>query len=585
MSSFYLGNPLGLWALLALPVLVLIHALQQKAKRVRVSTLFLLEKVAPLSAEGARLERFRQSLPFWMQVLAVLFITWMLTEPRWIRPQSEQLVVVVLDTSASMGAFKTKVSEELSSRLPRWSATAGRTRFHLMVTDASAPPLYTGEDSAALLLALDEWQPLKAGHDPARALSIARGLVKRGAGMVVLVTDHPQAELSDVAVLSVGERVDNVGFTGVVLRPDEAGDSRLRWRALLRNAGAVEQTREWWVERRDGKGEVIRSARNRVALEPGMTVIVEGEFPPDVEEADVVVTPDAFALDDRVSMLKPRPRIVKVAVRVGVKTGELVKRLLAAVENVELVTADADVTLALMGDATETDAILIGTQATEDAKLDAAPVAAEHHALMRELNWSGLMTTTPENLPVLESDQPLLWKGSRPLALQRVTQNSAGNQVTQLFLNWDLTISNADRVPAVIVLLHRWLDERRDALPGERVDNFETGQRLALPQTDAKVILADGREARWTGTVPEMPGRFEVMADGKRIVRGVAQFADARESDFRQCATADTTGSFVSESAERSSESDPLTFVWALALLGCLLTAWGWKGRKSAIQH
>ena len=474
-----------------------------------------------------------------------------------------------------------KVSEELSARLQRWSDTAGRTRFHLMVTDASAPPLYSGEDRPALLKALDSWQPMKAGHDPAQALSTARGLVKRGAGMVVLVTDHSQDSLSDIAVLSVGEVVDNVGFTGVVLRPDEAGarDARLRWRALLRNAGTSTQTREWWVERRDGNGEVIRSARNPVTLEPGKTVVVEGEFPPDVEQAELVVTSDAFALDDRVAMLKPRPTKVKVEVRAGVEIGDLVKRMLVAMADVEVVSSDADVTISSIGDATETDAILLGSPAPDDAKLDAAPVAAEHHSLVRELNWAGLMTTTPENVPLLEGDVPLLWKGNRQLALQRRTQNNAGKPVTQLFLNWDMATSNASRVPSVLVLFHRWLDERRDALPGERTDNFETGQPLALPQTNAKVILADGSEQRWTGTVPEVPGRFEVIADGKRIVHGVAQFADARESDFRQCAPSDTTSSFVSESAERSSESDPLVFVWVLALLGCLLTAWGWNKR------
>lgn len=582
MSSFYLGNPLGLWALLALPVVVLIHALQQRARRVRVSTLFLLEKVAPLSAEGARLERFRQSLPFWMQILAVLFITWILSEPRWIRPQSEQLIVVVLDTSASMSAFKQGTRDKLSAELPKWSASAGRTRFHLMTSDVSAPPLYSGEDRAALLRAYDQWQPLKAGHDPARALSTARGLVSRGAGMVVFVTDQDQAVGADVAVFSVAEPRDNVGFTGVVVRADRVGGGaarRMVWRALIRNAGSATQTREWWVERRNESGEVQASARNPVTLEPGRSLALDGELSPDVEQAELVMTADDFSLDDRIAIQKPEPRSIKLAVRADGETGALLRRMAEAMDEVELVTADADVTVAVIGDATESDAILLGAAAPDDAKLDAAPVAAEHHPLVRELNWSGLMTTVPERLPLLEQDVPLLWRGSGALAFQRQTQNSAGKPVTQLFLNWDLAKSNASRVPAVLVLLHRWLEERRHALPGVRVGNFETGQPIALTASNAKIVFSDGNEAPWTGTVPETPGPFEVRADGKPLVRGVAQFADARESDLRECSPADSVSKLVSENAERTSESDPLTFLWMLALLGCLLTAWGWRRR------
>ena len=52
-----LANPAGLWALMAIPLVLLIHFLQEQSRRVRVSTLFLLERVQPESVGGARLER------------------------------------------------------------------------------------------------------------------------------------------------------------------------------------------------------------------------------------------------------------------------------------------------------------------------------------------------------------------------------------------------------------------------------------------------------------------------------------------------------------------------------------------------
>ena len=58
----FFANPAGLWALLALPVIVAIHCLQERARHRRVSTLFLLERVAPESVSGATFERLRNSL-------------------------------------------------------------------------------------------------------------------------------------------------------------------------------------------------------------------------------------------------------------------------------------------------------------------------------------------------------------------------------------------------------------------------------------------------------------------------------------------------------------------------------------------
>src|SRR2546423_8253997 len=100
------ANPLGLWALLGIPAILLIHFLQRESRRVTVSTLFLLEQLNPISAQGRRLERLRNSAPLWLQLLAVLLATWLLTQPRWVRKDSTQSIVVALDSSISMTVFR-----------------------------------------------------------------------------------------------------------------------------------------------------------------------------------------------------------------------------------------------------------------------------------------------------------------------------------------------------------------------------------------------------------------------------------------------------------------------------------------------
>ena len=81
MTGIFFANPWGLLALAAIPAIVAIHFLQEQSRRVRASTLFLLERAAPMPAGGIRLERFRNSLPFWMQVLAAAALAWLLADP------------------------------------------------------------------------------------------------------------------------------------------------------------------------------------------------------------------------------------------------------------------------------------------------------------------------------------------------------------------------------------------------------------------------------------------------------------------------------------------------------------------------
>src|SRR5688500_14225516 len=100
------ANPAGLWVLLGLPAIVAIHFLQQRARVVRTSTWFLIEKLAPDSARGRTWDRLRTSRAFWLQLFAVILAAWVLGEPRWVREQSAQTVVIVLDASVSMQAFR-----------------------------------------------------------------------------------------------------------------------------------------------------------------------------------------------------------------------------------------------------------------------------------------------------------------------------------------------------------------------------------------------------------------------------------------------------------------------------------------------
>ena len=79
------SNIAGFWALLGVPVILSIHFLQQRSRTEIVSTLFLLETLAPESRGGRVWSRLRSSRSLLLQLLAVLLAAWVLAGPRWLR--------------------------------------------------------------------------------------------------------------------------------------------------------------------------------------------------------------------------------------------------------------------------------------------------------------------------------------------------------------------------------------------------------------------------------------------------------------------------------------------------------------------
>jgi hypothetical protein len=82
---------------------------------------------------------------------------------------------------------------------------------------------------------------------------------------------------------------------------------------------------------------------------------------------------------------------------------------------------------------------------------------------------------------------------------------------------------------------------------------------------------------------PAEAGSFTVRRGDERLVEGAAQFADARQGDFRGA------GEFRSEppagEAEarrrRNTQEDPLAALWLALAGGALLASW-WPGRARA---
>ncbi len=585
----HFSNPAALYALLALPVILLIHFLQERSRRVTVSTLFLLEHAAPVSARGARIERLRNSLPLWLQLLAALIVTWLLAEPRWTRQDSRQSIAVVLDSSVSMTAFQdTALEPALSRALSPWARAAHATDWLLMESDTRQPVLYRGSELSALLDSLKNWRPRRGAHDPADALVLARSLVK-ATGAVLYVSDHRPAALpAEAGLIAIGEPFPNVGFAGVTTAsPDAAVGVQASavppdttWTVLVRNHGDEPQTREWWTEWPQAPAESRLSAKKNLTLAPGQTLTFSGVFPAGLDRIILHLSPDRFTLDDSLPLIRPQPRRLRAEVRLSGETErQLFTGLLTALEDIDLDASAAppDLVVTEIGEAVTTHAIQFGGAGTGSVPtLDPAPVLAENHPFTRDLDWAGLLTPAATPLTLAAADQPLLWKDGKPLALLRQDTQDDGARTQRLLLAWNPAESSAARNPAVPVFLHRFANDLRDRKRAFHTANYETGQPLpiAFPATAPRVLAQNNTPLPFRNRVPDEPGFFDLREGDDLLLSAAAHFGDTREARFTAAESLDETTALRRQAALKQTEADPYTPLWLLALLACLITSW-----------
>ncbi|NNM28544.1 MAG: hypothetical protein HKO57_03425, partial [Akkermansiaceae bacterium] len=218
--NLIITNPLGFWALLGIPAVILIHFLQRQARVIPISTLFLLVQTQRESVSGRRFDRLTNSIPLWLQLLMVVLLTWLLVEPRYVRPASTQQVAIVLDSSASMSVFKEKLTVALGEKLPELRGAAAKLDIYIFESDADQPTVYSGDSPEEAMESIAAWSPQAGATDPNNALRLARSRIKRE-GLLVFATDTPVDDLPfDAQLLAVGEAAPNVGLTGATFERD-----------------------------------------------------------------------------------------------------------------------------------------------------------------------------------------------------------------------------------------------------------------------------------------------------------------------------------------------------------------------------
>ncbi len=608
------ANPAGLWVVLGVPAILAIHFLQQRAQVARTSTWFLIEKFAPDSARGRTWDRLRTSRALWLQLLAVLLAAWVLGEPRWIRAQSAQTVVLVLDASVSMEPFRAAAVTAVEREMSLADGLAARTTWVVMTTNPRQPALYRGLTRDAAAAALAHWQPELGRHDAGPSLRLARNLAG-GAGRTLFITDRREKAPADQRAVGVGQPLENVGFAGATVTRD--GDGHV-WRALVKNNAATPQRRTWRLE-----AGGTASPQQTLELAAGAMTEISARLPAGVDRALVVLSNDAFQADNRLPLLVPAPKPLTVAVAENDKgeTAAFYRRLAASVEGVSIVAADTPATLRLA----EVDVVALNSEPRggifwppADRRAQAAlmtePVTPERHPLVSGLNWQGWFGTGPHGFTRGSNDTPLLWHGTWPIVWLRPPAGDAPGMGRKLVLGFDWATSNAARLPATVLLARRFLEAERDAQRSAYSANFDCGALVSLSGVplDGELTVAFESAANtavagaaapqaaptetWTIQPSELtrlrapgrPGFFAVRRGEELLVRGTAQFADPRQGDFRSAETFFTEIRNEREAAlERNTSGDPFVVVWLVLLAGVALWS-GWSrvsGSEGAPAH
>jgi hypothetical protein len=579
------ANPPGFWALLGIPAVLLIHFLQRESRRLPVSTLFLLERIDRESVKGRKFDRLRHSVPLWLQLLGVLILTWLLTEPRWTTARSVQRVVLVLDHSASMEAFEEGLVTALRREIPPLTALVGTTEYTLIESTLTGSNLYRGTSFEELMSVLETWSPSASAHSAESALRVGRSLA--GAeGTLIYVTDHPATELPyGSALLSVGEALENVGFAGLRVIEKKGVTT---WQATLRNYAPTPQKRSWFL----ATGEQRTEARP-VDLAPGETRTLQGQFPANGDRLQLVLEPDRFTRDDTLHVMRPVPKQILVSRTGAANVEELVAGLIdslddaahsGAGETPDLVFATYN---PLQPAPLPEIAIVFLNQEVVPQQFFDGPVVAANDPLIADLDWQGLIARSTPSIPILDGEKVLLWQGDRPLILVR---DEGGKR--QLLFNFDVAASNAPRLPGFVILVHRFVNRIRDEKTGLESLNAELRQPLTIAYEAAptagslSLVTTKGRltisqdMARFL-RAPEEPGFFEVLQGEGALLKASANFADTREADFSKAAVFSDLGAIPAKVSERRTFSDPWWQIWLIALAATALLCWYYLNRPA----
>jgi hypothetical protein len=383
-------------------------------------------------------------------------------------------------------------------------------------------------------------------------------------------------------------------------------DNRKSWQATVRNYSDAEATTRWRAIFPDGSQTDPRV----LTLAPDGLRTVTGSIPEGVPSLTLKLAGDAFALDDLLPMVVPEPKQLVTASTLSPKFSDFEDRFRSFFPNLkkaENFSSRPDLILApydpLLPKLPGTNAIITIAESAPSRKFLSGELVAEPHPLTTGLNWQSLQARQTVAFPVLASDEVLLWQGQRPLIVLREEEAQPDEQnnssaahsaaTSSLIFNFDLTLSNALKLPSTVILLHRFTSSLREQKIAFEAFNTESNQLVTLARKPAEPlqieISGSNRDENTTQTVvpsstslraPTRPRHFQIRQGDQLLLSSASHFADTREADLRGASSDQQLNSNAAQAIDRTTAEDHFWPLWVLLILAAALAAWHFTREK-----
>jgi hypothetical protein len=564
--------PLGFAVLAAVPVLLSIYFLHNKARRHVVSSLMLWSDERETREGGLNLRRLETPLLFFLEFTALLLFAVAAAVPMMQSGQSSRPLVVVLDNSFSMLANKGEPLEEAMAAIEQ--KLRGDSYQPLRFVLAEEEPRLIGDAVYSLNDArrqLNGWSCQAATANLAKAVAFAYEIGGSRA-VILVVTDQTPLPAMDSGRLewwAFGRKTGNTAFVNATRGARESD------RCLLEIANLGFATATTWLTIRQS-GEV--ASEERIPLQLQSDEVKRLVFSVKIPGALVtaVLADDSLLHDNVVSLLPVSPAPVQTEVRIKDSLlRQLTERALAASGMTTMVHRQPQLILRdhSQAGAEESDAWLCEFVCGAEATPYVGPFVLDHtHPLAEGLTFEGLVwgSSKGDSLPGM----PVLMVGNIPIISD--TMYASGRH--HVYFNFQPAFSNLQNTPNWPILLWNLLQWRVSHLPGVGAPNIRLGSEAyctwAAAQSEVEITLPDGtrQQRRAAGKnlaiKPERKGVYEVRSGSERY-RFVVNALSREESDLRQAASGRWGNWHVA--ATRQWEVRHVSWLFLLLSLFCLL--------------
>jgi hypothetical protein len=304
-------NPMALYGLLALPLLVIPYLIRRKPRRVVFSSLLLFAEMGA-RASGRPWGKLRLPLIFFLQLLLLALLIFALSEPVFsVRPSR---VAIVLDNSASMqamedGKSRFQLAQESARALLAEISTTGKVDIYLT---APRPEKLRGTTLAPAQAAglIGSLEPYDIGDLPLDYDKLLNQLAdQQKYDRIHLITDHPVSGQGEkLRAVSVGTPQDNLAITSFQISRASLTNTQLSATAEVTNYSAKDAKIKVVLS---GGGAVLANRELAVAAGKSAAALFEGLPQRPYYEAEIAVR-DALLIDNRRFAVPPASQSLRI---------------------------------------------------------------------------------------------------------------------------------------------------------------------------------------------------------------------------------------------------------------------------------